>query len=79
MVDPGRVPGSHNVFVAGDDEDAKLVVTSLLRTIGWRADVIVDLGGITAARGTETYMPLWLQLMQDVGTADFNIRLVARS
>src|SRR5919108_1423988 len=30
MVDPAIVPGSHNVFLAGDDGDAKTVVKQLL-------------------------------------------------
>ncbi|WP_377267307.1 NADPH-dependent F420 reductase [Peterkaempfera sp. SMS 1(5)a] len=31
MVDPARVPGEHNVFVAGDDDGAKRQVTQLLQ------------------------------------------------
>ncbi|MEU5628896.1 hypothetical protein [Streptomyces tendae] len=27
MVDPGRVPGEHNIFIAGEDADAKATVT----------------------------------------------------
>ena len=34
---------------------------------------IIDLGDITAARGTEMYLPLWLRLMGSLGTAEFNI------
>jgi len=75
MTDPGRLPGAHNVFVCGEDERAKEMVTELLVEFGWPHESIVDLGGIAAARGTEMYLPLWLQLMGALGTADFNIQL----
>jgi hypothetical protein len=75
MTDPGRLPGAHNVFVCGEDEEAKGTVTELLVEFGWPRESIVDLGGIAAARGTEMYLPLWLRLMGALGTADFNIQL----
>lgn len=73
MVDPGRVPGAHNVFVCGDDKGAKAQVGDLLESFGWPREAIVDLGDVSAARGTEMYLPLWLRLMGTLGTADFNI------
>jgi predicted dinucleotide-binding enzyme len=76
MVDPARVPGSHDVFVAGNDEDAKDQVRELLQEFGWPEKAIVDLGDISAARGTEAYLLLWLRLMGTLGTADFNITTV---
>jgi 8-hydroxy-5-deazaflavin:NADPH oxidoreductase len=75
MTDPGRLPGTHNVFVCGEDEEAKGTVTELLVEFGWPPESIVDLGGISAARGTEMYLPLWLRLMGALGTPDFNIQL----
>jgi predicted dinucleotide-binding enzyme len=75
MTDPGRLPGTHNVFVCGEDTDAKATVTDLLAEFGWPRESIVDLGGIEAARGTEMYLPLWLRLMGALGTADFNIQV----
>jgi predicted dinucleotide-binding enzyme len=79
MVDPGRVPGDHNVFVCGNDEDAKSAVTTLLESFGWPPGSVVDLGDISAARGAEMYLPLWLRLMGTLGTADFNIAVTRRS
>jgi predicted dinucleotide-binding enzyme len=73
MVDPGRVPGQHVVFVCGEDTDAKQRVVALLGSFGWPAGRIVDLGGIRAARGTEMYLPLWLSLYGALGSGDFNI------
>jgi hypothetical protein len=75
MTEPGRLPGSHNVFVCGEDTGAKAEVGELLQEFGWAAEQVVDLGGIAAARGAEMYLPLWLCLMGALGTADFNIQV----
>lgn len=75
MVDPSRVPGAHNVFVCGNDEGAKTGVRALLEEVGWPPDAIVDLGDITAARGTEMYLALWLRLMGVLGGVDFNVEV----
>jgi predicted dinucleotide-binding enzyme len=76
MVDPSVVPGEHDVFVCGNNEDAKNEVRELLGSFGWPAERINDLGDITSARGTEMYLPLWLRLMGVTGGANFNIRVV---
>src|SRR3954447_22357353 len=73
MVDPSIVPGDHNVFVAGEDEAAKSDVAALLESFGWPKERIMDLGGITAARGLEMWLPLWLGLYQASGTGHINI------
>ena len=75
MVDPSRVPGEHDVLMAGDDAAAKDEVAQLLESFGWSAAAIIDLGGIGAARGLEAYLPLWLALMGSLGTGDFNIHV----
>lgn len=76
MVEPGKVPGRHNVFVCGDDAEAKLRVGDLLQSFGWPAESIVDLGGIEAARGAEMYVALWVRLWGALGTGRFNIAVV---
>ncbi len=76
MVEPSRVPGEHQIFLAGDDEAAKTTARDLLRAMGWAEQQIMDLGGLRAARATEMYLPLWLALMQALGTAEFNINVV---
>jgi predicted dinucleotide-binding enzyme len=73
MVDPGRVPGDHDVFVCGEDAPAKAKVVELLRSFGWKKPI--DLGGISAARGTEMWLLLWVRLFGALGTADFNLHL----
>jgi predicted dinucleotide-binding enzyme len=75
MVDPaGLAGGDHTVFVCGDDAEAKQTVSELLTSLG-HTDVI-DLGDLSAARGTEMYLPLWLRLMQSLGTPRFQIKVV---
>ncbi len=75
MVDPTRVAGSHTVFVCGDDDGAKAQVVDLLSSFGWPAGDIIDLGDITAARGLEMYLPLWLRLWAATGTGHVNIKV----
>jgi len=78
MVDPGRVPGGHTMFVCGDDPAAKETATGLLVELGWTRDDVMDLGDITACRGTEMYLPLWLCLRARAGSTLLNIRVVSR-
>lgn len=72
-VDPGRVPGRHNLFVAGNDSLAKAEVVGLLESFGWPREAVLDLGDISAARGLEMYLPLWLRIMGATGSPTFNI------
>ena len=75
MVDPGRVPGEHGLFVCGDDDGAKRQVTELLGEFGWPAERVLDLGGIRSARAVEMLLPLWFGLFQKFGHADFNFEV----
>jgi 8-hydroxy-5-deazaflavin:NADPH oxidoreductase len=76
MVDPRALPAPTDMFVAGEDADAKAVVTDLLVSLGWQRDHVRDLGDLTAARGLEMYLPLWLRLLGATGSADFNVAVV---
>jgi len=75
MVDPAGLPGDHVTFVCGDEQGAKDEVVALLGELGWPPDRVVDLGGISAARGTEMYLALWLRMMGALGTNRFNISI----
>jgi 8-hydroxy-5-deazaflavin:NADPH oxidoreductase len=68
MVEPSLVPGEHDVLICGDDESAKSDVSELLRSFGWPAGRILDLGDITCARGLEMYVVLWVRLAGAFGT-----------
>jgi predicted dinucleotide-binding enzyme len=78
MIEPSRVPGDHNLFICGNDTAAKQEVTKhLSEWFGWKPQNIIDLGDITAARGTEMMMPLWMRLFQGViGHPYFNYHIV---
>jgi predicted dinucleotide-binding enzyme len=75
MVDPASVPGDHVVFVCGNDDSAKAEARALIGEIGWPEPRIVDLGDLTAARGTEMYVMLWVRLMGALGGPQFNIAI----
>ncbi|MBI4410778.1 MAG: NAD(P)-binding domain-containing protein [Gemmatimonadetes bacterium] len=77
MVNPGLVPGDHNLFLSGNDPDAKARVAHWLgEWFGWKRENILDLGDITTARGTEMLLPMWIRLMFALGTTGFNWRVV---
>lgn len=79
MVDPSRLPGLHNVFVSGDDAEAKATVATLLGEFGWPSESVVDLGEIRTARGVEMYSSLFFTLAGVLRTWDFNISIVRRT
>lgn len=77
MVDPSRVPGEHDIFVAGNDAEAKQQVTKILREwFGWKS--VIDMGDIGNARGLESWLPLWVRLYGALGTPDFNLKIVRK-
>ena len=75
MVDPAAVAGGdHDLFVSGNDPEAKARVTELLRQwFGWRT--VIDLGDITTSRGVEMILPIWLRLWGALGTPKFNFKI----
>lgn len=75
MVEPSLVPGDHAASVCGDDESARAEVRRLLvEDFGWSEPI--DLGPLSASRGTEAWLPLWTRLYRHLGTGRFNLRLV---
>lgn len=75
MVDPGSVgDGDTTIFVAGDDAGARTVARGLLEELGWRD--VVELEELSAARGLEMWLPLWVRLMQRFGRGGFNLKIV---
>lgn len=76
MVDPARLGGGdHTMLVCGDDEEAKGAVTEILRAFGW--EQIIDLGDLSAARGMEAYLLLWIRLMGALGTPALNVKIIS--
>jgi len=66
MVDPDYPTGTPTMFIAGDDDAAKHVVTGILESFGWKD--VDDLGGIQAARLTEALAMLWITHGMRAGT-----------
>ncbi len=78
MVNPAMIGNSdHNVFVSGNDTDAKNKVKEILVSFGWLTNTILDLGDITTARGPEMYLPLWLRIWGATQNGAFNIKIVS--
>ncbi len=74
MLNPGALAEDTDLFLCGDDAEAKQELIALLKTAGWKR--FVDLGGIRAARATEMLVIAWVHVMQALGTAEFNFRVV---
>jgi len=75
-VDPGELAATSNLFLSGDDADAKALVSGLLADLGWGADRQIDLGGIETARGPEHYFLLFAGLMGALRTPGFNVAIL---
>jgi predicted dinucleotide-binding enzyme len=77
MLNPGLIgKGMHDVYMCGNDATARALVVGLLQQFGWLPQHILDLGDITAARGMEMILPLWLRIMGTLGTGAFNFQVV---
>ncbi len=78
MVDANKLAnGDHNLFICGNDDDAKQKVKELLHdNFNWKTENIIDLGDITNSRGTEQLLPIWIRLWGVLGTGDFNFKIV---
>lgn len=74
MVNPRGLSDDSTIFVAGNDPDARQTAAYLAADLGW-TDVL-DLGDLTAARGLEMYLPLWVRIFSVLGRPDFNIKVV---
>ncbi|HSJ89890.1 MAG TPA: NAD(P)-binding domain-containing protein [Anaerolineales bacterium] len=76
IADPAKLPEMTDVFVSGNDIEAKATVVRCLREwFGWRH--VIDLGDITTARGVEMYVLFWHYLRNTVPSQRFNIKVVA--
>ncbi|HTA18281.1 MAG TPA: NAD(P)-binding domain-containing protein [Polyangia bacterium] len=74
MVDPSLIKGEHDVFLSGNDAAAKGRVTEILKGwFGWKN--VVDLGDLTAARGQEMFVILWVRVYGALQSPNFNIHI----
>ncbi|HBY51975.1 MAG TPA: NADP oxidoreductase, partial [Marinilabiliales bacterium] len=78
MVNPALIShGDHSNFICGNDQEAKQKVKLLLNEFGWKDENILDLGDISASRGTEAILPIWLRIMGAKQSAAFNFKVVS--
>jgi predicted dinucleotide-binding enzyme len=73
MVNPMIIPGEHDIFVAGNDQQAKAQVQKILGEFGWNS--VIDLGDISASRGTEMWLALWVRIMMKYQSPMFNLHI----
>lgn len=77
MVNPNLIGnGDHINYICGNDAEAKSKVIAILQEMGWKKENILDLGDISAARGTESFLPIWLRIYLATGSGAFNFKLV---
>lgn len=58
MVNPDFPGGAPDMFICGNDTDAKKKVTEILNAFGWSS--VVDIGGMSGARLLEPLCILWV-------------------
>jgi NADPH-dependent F420 reductase len=60
MISPVREEGGDpDLFIAGNDEEAKHQVSKLAAQLGWKS--VIDMGGISQSYWLETFAMLWIQ------------------
>ena len=75
MVNPSLVPGESDMFISGNDADAKTQVTDILKNwFGWKS--VIDLGDITNARVQEMWVLFWVRLWGIFQTPNLNLKIV---
>lgn len=75
MVEPEKLIERTDIFMSGNDIEAKATVKAILRDwFGWKS--VIDLGDITTSRGVEMFLPFWQSLRRVIPEQRFNIRVV---
>jgi predicted dinucleotide-binding enzyme len=69
---PGGPP---DMFICGEDADAKERVTAILTSFGWP---VVDIGGISGARALESLCMLWVKSAFAIGTWKIAFKLLRK-
>ncbi len=76
MLEPEKLIERTDIFMSGNDIEAKATVKAILRDwFGWKS--VIDLGDITTCRGVEMFLPLWQSLRRVVKDQRFNIKVVS--
>lgn len=75
MVRPTFPGGPPDMFIAGNDADAKRVVTELCKALGWDT---IDLGGIEASRYLEPLAMIWITHAVRTRSGDHAFKLLQK-
>ena len=75
MIDPAIPGGPGDMFLCGNDGDAKQTVSALVRECGWPP---LDVGGIESARMLESLALLWVTYAISNQSSDHAFKLLRR-
>jgi 8-hydroxy-5-deazaflavin:NADPH oxidoreductase len=75
MINPSLTGGQPDMFIAGDSDEAKQVVTNLLAEFGWP---VIDMGGIESARWLEALSLAWVVYSHRTGKTHHAFKLVGK-
>lgn len=75
MTAPAMLSRTPDVFLSGEDPQAKQTVRELLVDLGWHGEWITDLGGIRTARATEAAILFVPHVIRSGGFAPFAISI----
>lgn len=75
MVKPDFPGGPPDMFICGNDAQAKQTVTNLLKEFGWPA---VDIGGIEGARYLEALAMVWISYFFKTGAGNHAFKLLRK-
>ena len=76
QVNPSLLQAEHDLFMCGNDLEAKGRVRELAKSFGWKS--VIDLGGIKSARGMEAVLLFWASLMGVFPNEYFNYKIVRK-
>ena len=75
MINPSLTGGEPDMFIAGDDDEAKKIITDLLAEFGWP---VIDMGGIESARWLEALSLAWVVYSHRTGTTHHAFKLIGK-
>ena len=75
MINPSLTGGQPDMFIAGDSDEAKQIVTNLLAEFGWP---VIDMGGIESARWLEALSLAWVVYSHRTGKTHHAFKLVGK-
>jgi 8-hydroxy-5-deazaflavin:NADPH oxidoreductase len=75
MINPRLTGGDPDMFIAGDDDEAKKIITDLLAEFGWP---VIDMGGIESARWLEALSLAWVVYSHRTGQTHHAFKLIGK-